>query len=375
MNGRLRLRSLSLTEGESLSVLAQRAKDLPIPLGPQSDEITARLSLEPLPGSEPTGPLAEGLLISLQWSGAQFMVLLSAANNAIIQRRLLDGVPLENLATAWQHALDGLVARWMTDLLQRLGRGPAEVLSLRRVAASDQIPVLAHAFDLCIDFADDAVQVGGHLACDALGLHLMAGLVSDHHSDRPVSRRRQISQTLQLVAGTTLLPLDEFRGLSTGHVIVVQHRHLTEDQTLWLNIGDVNGQQIGFIAKLENFMITLVRGPMENNTISDSDDSVTSADETFDAAVVETPDPDADPIAIDALPIRLSFDLGSVTLPLAEVERLSVGQVLPTQQAVQDYVAIRANGALVGRGVLMEIDGRLAVSVTDITPTRQQGRS
>ena len=375
MNGRLRLRSLSLTEGESLSVLAQRAKDLPIPLGPQSDEITARLSLEPLPGSEPTGPLAEGLLISLQWSGAQFMVLLSAANNAIIQRRLLDGVPLENLATAWQYALDGLVARWMTDLLQRLGRGPAEVLSLRRVAASDQIPVLAHAFDLCIDFADDAVQVGGHLACDALGLHLMAGLVSDHHSDRPVSRRRQISQTLQLVAGTTLLPLDEFRGLSTGHVIVVQHRHLTEDQTLWLNIGDVNGQQIGFIAKLENFMITLVRGPMENNTISDSDDSVTSADETFDAAVVETPDPDADPIAIDALPIRLSFDLGSVTLPLAEVERLSVGQVLPTQQAVQDYVAIRANGALVGRGVLMEIDGRLAVSVTDITPTRQQGRS
>ena len=374
MSGPLRLRSLSLTEGESLSILAQRAKDLLIPLEPEADGAEARLSLQPLPESEATGPSAERLLVSLQWSGAQFMLVLSTANNAIIQRRLLKGVPLENLATAWQHALDGLVARWVTNLLQRLGRGPAETLGLRRVAASEQISLLAHAFDACIDFADGTAQVDGHLYCDALGLHLMAGLVSDHHADRQVPRRGYMSHTLQLVAGKTLLPLDEFRALSTGDVIFVQHRHLTQDQALWLNIGDINGQQLGFIAKLENFMITLVRGPMENKPISDLDNSVSSADETLDAAVVETPDLDTDPIAIDALPIKLSFDLGSVTLPLAEVERLSVGQVLPTQQAVQDYVAIRANGALVGRGVLMEIDGRLAVSITDITPAREPGR-
>jgi type III secretion system YscQ/HrcQ family protein len=74
-----------------------------------------------------------------------------------------------------------------------------------------------------------------------------------------------------------------------------------------------------------------------------------------------------EPIAIEDLPVTLSFDCGSVTLPLAQVEQLAEGQVLPTSRAVDDYVSIRANGAVIGRGVLMQVDGRLAVNITELS--------
>jgi type III secretion protein Q len=73
-------------------------------------------------------------------------------------------------------------------------------------------------------------------------------------------------------------------------------------------------------------------------------------------------------ISLDQLPIRLSFDVGTKTLTLAEIQSLTPGSTFTVDRPAQDYLTIRANGAVIGTGQLVEIDGRLGVSVTSLTP-------
>lgn len=70
--------------------------------------------------------------------------------------------------------------------------------------------------------------------------------------------------------------------------------------------------------------------------------------------------------ALDALPVRLSFDLGDVALTVAQLRALQPGQTLDLGHPLAGAVRIRANGALVGEGDLVEIDGQLGVSIRNL---------
>jgi type III secretion protein Q len=70
------------------------------------------------------------------------------------------------------------------------------------------------------------------------------------------------------------------------------------------------------------------------------------------------------------LPVRLSFDVGALTLSLAELRRLAPGQVLETGRALPEVVEIYAQGARIGRGELVEIEGRLGVSIVEVFKLR-----
>jgi type III secretion system YscQ/HrcQ family protein len=70
------------------------------------------------------------------------------------------------------------------------------------------------------------------------------------------------------------------------------------------------------------------------------------------------------------LPVKLSFDVGALTLSLAELRRLAPGQVLETGRALPEVVEIYAQGARIGRGELVEIEGRLGVSIVEVFKLR-----
>ena len=77
-------------------------------------------------------------------------------------------------------------------------------------------------------------------------------------------------------------------------------------------------------------------------------------DDTPDAGTLE---------ALAQLPLPVSFDLGGVTMTLAEVAGLQIGQVVDLGLPLSEAVHIRINGACVGLGELVDVDGRLAVQV------------
>ena len=79
----------------------------------------------------------------------------------------------------------------------------------------------------------------------------------------------------------------------------------------------------------------------------------------------------ASPQPLDGVPVTLHFDLGDRSIPLGELKALQVGQVLELDRPLSQPVRIRANGALIGTGELVEIDGRLGVTIATLAAAAQ----
>ncbi|WP_047236242.1 YscQ/HrcQ family type III secretion apparatus protein [Chromobacterium subtsugae] len=67
---------------------------------------------------------------------------------------------------------------------------------------------------------------------------------------------------------------------------------------------------------------------------------------------------------IEQLPVRLEFVLQQSRVTLAELRQLCQGRLLPLQAGAERQVEVHANGALLGRGELVQLDGQLGVEVT-----------
>lgn len=67
--------------------------------------------------------------------------------------------------------------------------------------------------------------------------------------------------------------------------------------------------------------------------------------------------------SLEAVPVRLSFDVGQLEVPLGEVRRLQAGSILPLSRGVAELVEISANGRRIGAGELVDVDGAPAVRI------------
>ncbi|HKA72005.1 MAG TPA: type III secretion system cytoplasmic ring protein SctQ [Xanthobacteraceae bacterium] len=68
--------------------------------------------------------------------------------------------------------------------------------------------------------------------------------------------------------------------------------------------------------------------------------------------------------ALDAIPIRVIFELGRVELPLAELAALAPGMLVPLVCSLDGALDIVANGKRIGHGTLVRIGDSLGVQVT-----------
>jgi type III secretion protein Q len=73
-----------------------------------------------------------------------------------------------------------------------------------------------------------------------------------------------------------------------------------------------------------------------------------------------------DSIELDELPVRLSFELGQVELPLAEVSVLGPGHVFDLARDETQPVDILANGRRIGRGRIITVAGSIGVQIVRI---------
>ncbi len=68
---------------------------------------------------------------------------------------------------------------------------------------------------------------------------------------------------------------------------------------------------------------------------------------------------------MDALKVDLDFVVGRLSMTVAELTALNSGRILPLELATPPRVRIVAHGTELGSGELIELDGRLAVEITD----------
>lgn len=76
--------------------------------------------------------------------------------------------------------------------------------------------------------------------------------------------------------------------------------------------------------------------------------------------------PPSESLSLDDLPIRITFDVGDKVLTVAQLRELTVGDTLRLDRPATEYVTIRAQGAVIGRGHLVEIDNRLGVALDQL---------
>ena len=350
----LPLPRLSSSEAQALNAIAQGLGELSI-TGP-GESGTALLGLVALtPGSEPPR-IIDPVSVQLEWSGAQLLLQLP--------RRTLDywvsetlGSGLAVLPATWRDSALLQACQWICDGLSDLGRGRAAVAGVLPEASPPAAS--PHCLIVRLMWPESGSVVLGLLHLDALGLLVCASLIPQGATPA-ISAENRIDppMPLRLCIGETALTRARLAKIAQGDVILITEPLLTPQGGLTL-VYSLGQDQPGFTiqAHLEGSLITLTASPALRMPFN-----MTEHDSSGD-----------EPTSIDQVPIRLSFDLGTKTITLSELQALQPGSVFSIDRPAHEYLTIRANGAVIGSGQLVEIDGRLGVSVTRITPPGAPG--
>lgn len=337
---------LSRTEAQARTLLAQRAQAVPILLADQP----WRLSLEPWPAGAALSAAQPGdWLVQAQWAGALFDLRLPAsACQAWIAARFpeleLPGLSEPLAAAALELALSGL-----TETLLALKRGPVRLEQVHRQPVAPR--ALGQHFGLMLAQGDERIH--GSLSTDPLGLMLMAGLVSGlPGGSNGLADDSGLPLLLRAEIGSARLPLQTLQGLTSGDTVLMEHPFIGQDGQLWLGLGS-----LGVRVAWQDSQLVVTRTLSATGIAMPSDTEPAAGDPT---------------LPLDGVPVTLRFDLGDRTITLGELKALQVGQVLELQQPLSQPVRIRVNGALVGTGELVEIDGCLGVTIATLAAPAQR---
>jgi flagellar motor switch protein FliN/FliY len=69
------------------------------------------------------------------------------------------------------------------------------------------------------------------------------------------------------------------------------------------------------------------------------------------------------------MPVRMSVEVGSTQLRLAEIMTLGEGSVVQLDRQADELLDIMVNGTLVARGEVVTVNGRYGIRVVEIAST------
>lgn len=72
------------------------------------------------------------------------------------------------------------------------------------------------------------------------------------------------------------------------------------------------------------------------------------------------------------IPVRLSVEVGSTSLRLAEIMGLGEGSVVELDRQAEDLLDVMVNGTLVARGEVVSVNGRYGIRVVEIASTESR---
>lgn len=69
------------------------------------------------------------------------------------------------------------------------------------------------------------------------------------------------------------------------------------------------------------------------------------------------------------IPVRLTVEVGSTSLKLAEVMDLAEGSVVELDRQADELLDIMVNGALIAKGEVVTVNGRYGIRVVEVANT------
>jgi type III secretion protein Q len=236
-------------------------------------------------------------------------------------------------AREWLHAV---APQWSQWLLQE-GTGQ-EVLDLFS-AVSRPVEVAPELLDYQRLFAFELIQgealQGACLPCIATpqsDVWVMEGPSQRKEASRPLQAWLQaVPQALRIVLGNSELARLPYRQLAMGDVLIIA------EQTRQLFMADLCIGQFTFVKEGLRMQLT----PPDNLS-------------------------PAAPGVLSALPVKLEFVLGELTLSLAALNAFIEGQVLPLESTAASNVEVRVAGKCIAVGELVQLGDRLGVELREV---------
>ncbi len=72
------------------------------------------------------------------------------------------------------------------------------------------------------------------------------------------------------------------------------------------------------------------------------------------------------------IPVRLTVEVGSTSLKLAEVMDLAEGSVVELDRQADELLDIMVNGALIAKGEVVTVNGRYGIRVVEVANTEMR---
>lgn len=347
----LPLPRLQRNEVQARNLIASRVRDV----GMQLQGREWRLSMEPWsPGAAAPVPNGDDWQLLLDWSGAPFELRLPASFGASMLAAQHDGLELPD----WPEAF---VASFLQSLLQEVTahkaltkRGVVQVKALRRSASPALSPAaearaLAHGFDLLLEEPEAASPraIRLSLSTDSLGLMLMAGMAQAVVATTPAAPDESLPLRLRVEVGCTHVTAAELARLVPGDTVMLGHNWIDQGAGLWLG-----WDALGVRVVWEDDHLRVTHLLNSRGLSMPTDDHPTPAGDELHE--------------LDQVPVLLTFDLGERMLSLGDLRALQVGQVLELGRPLIQAVSVRVNGALIGSGELVDIDGQLGVTLVSL---------
>jgi len=353
----LKLPRLSGGEAAARTALSALASGL------DTDDMAGGLRFSLIPVSFATGGNAD-FTRRFRWSGAQFALTGTKTLEKHLAAHAFDcGASIEYAPVLREVALERFLGE-LTRRLGMLGRGAPELVD-DAPASELRFTYRWQAWPMAEGAAVDAgcpSSMRGELHCDSLGQLIAGGLVTAFAKARnlPASlSSNDLRVRMNLHIGHATLPFDSLRSLREADVVLLEACALRE-RLITLSIGPSHS----WLARLDNQRLIILEGPSKIMNLAqnaaasplDSDEAPLEDFGSFDMENVE-------PTSLESLPVTLTFDIGQRQMTVAEAFKLSAGTVLDLGRPVGRAVHIRSGGVRIGEGELVEIDGRVGVSI------------
>lgn len=277
--------------------------------------------------------------LEVEWGGARVFV----------------GLGQEVIDAIGHAALDGAsVLRWPQEVAMAAIELSAELLSVAVEAASrkslqcvdwsTQRPLDAALERYCWSAHSAQTHVEGELWLDPAARRYLAAQLREHtapRGDGSATEWDALPIPLHLMLGWVDLPAGLLGEIELRDVLVLDECLVASTvQRLLLCVGN----RLGLTCELRGSELHVLEEAREIM----SDPGTTHATSNH---------------LLDDIPVRLTFDVGEREISLGDLRSIQPGYVFNLGRDPRSLVSIRANGRLVGEGELVDIEGRVGVSV------------
>ncbi|WP_083745223.1 type III secretion system cytoplasmic ring protein SctQ [Variovorax sp. KK3] len=297
----------------------------------------------------PDAPLRDGLMnLDFDWGGARVVLGIDAAclDRAAahtLGMHLALETPPDLVAAVAEAALGDVTAAIELSTQRRL-----------RAIRNDADAARNGLHGIPWELGDGESLICGELWVDALALSFLAeswrlNAIEDTNPPADAKAWAELPIPFSFAIGWTDIDAHALVSLQARDVVLLDECWLAEDRLVLLL-----GRTLSMPCRVNRSTLEIT-GSLERIM---SDTTVSPTEGAFDDEL------------LNELPVRLSFDLGQRELTLAELRELEPGHTFNLGRELRHAVIVHANGRAIGEGELVEIDGRVGVSIIKISGTR-----